>query len=262
MKTTKVTPHITETKENQTPNTNFWPAVYLLWQAIQTLLYLVGERLRKVVMVPAPTGLLLLAIFLMWRGLSPQINPQVVQYNSGTVLTPAANPEIPPPLLEDLPANEQAPVSYAMIESGSAEAYITRFAKVAKGEQAKYGIPASISLAQGLIESRAGKSYLATKANNHFGMKCFARRCPKSHCINRSDDHHKDFFRKYKSAWESYRAHSELLNGKRYARLKKHGRDYKKWAYGLEQLGYATDRSYAEKLIGVIQRYNLQKYDK
>lgn len=141
-------------------------------------------------------------------------------------------------------------------------AYINRFAKVARIEQQKFGIPASISLAQGLVESRYGTSTLARKANNHFGIKCHARRCSKGHCINATDDSHKDFFRKYGNAWESWRAHSQLLANGRYTRLKKHGRDYRKWAHGLQQLGYATDRSYAQKLIGVIERYDLHRYDR
>lgn len=140
--------------------------------------------------------------------------------------------------------------------------YINRFAKVARIEQQKFGIPASISLAQGLVESRYGTSSLARKANNHFGIKCHSKRCAKGHCVNATDDSHKDFFRIYGNAWESWRAHSQLLAGKRYAKLKKHGRDYRKWAQGLEQLGYATDRSYAEKLIGVIEKYDLHRYDR
>ena len=95
-------------------------------------------------------------------------------------------------------------------------AYVDRFANVAQVEMKKYGIPASIKLAQGLIETNAGESRLSTKNNNHFGMKCFSKKCKKGHCSNFSDDTHKDFFRIYKNAWESYRSHSELLAGKRY----------------------------------------------
>ncbi len=126
----------------------------------------------------------------------------------------------------------------------------------------KYGIPASISLAQGLIESRAGSSKLAVNNNNHFGIKCFSRHCRKGHCTNFTDDTHKDFFRKFPSPWESWRAHSQLLSSGRYTKLRKNGRDYRKWAYGLKSIGYATDRTYAEKLIGIIERYELYKYDR
>ena len=140
--------------------------------------------------------------------------------------------------------------------------YISRFAEVSQAEMKKYGIPASIILAQGLIETNAGDSRLAKQNNNHFGMKCFSKKCGKGHCSNFTDDTHKDFFRKYKSSWESYRAHSHLLNGKRYKHLKKLGtKNYKDWARGLKKAGYATDRRYAEKLINIIEELKLQQYD-
>ena len=84
-------------------------------------------------------------------------------------------------------------------------AYVDRYADAAIKEMHKYGIPASITLAQGLIESNCGESKLATRNNNHFGIKCFSRSCKKGHCSNFTDDSHKDFFRIYKSTWESYR---------------------------------------------------------
>lgn len=141
------------------------------------------------------------------------------------------------------------------------EEYIQRFAHVAVAEMHKFGIPASISLAQGLIESKYGQSELTKVANNHFGIKCFSKKCKKGHCINFADDSHKDYFVKYKTAWESWRAHSIVLMG-RYKSLKKHGKNYKAWAYGLKKLGYATSRTYAEDLIRLIEKYNLHKYDK
>ncbi len=141
------------------------------------------------------------------------------------------------------------------------EAYVKRFAEVAKSEMKRYGIPASITLAQGLIESNAGGSRLSRENNNHFGMKCFSKACKKGHCSNFTDDSHKDFFRKYPTAWESYRAHSLLLQGKRYIGLRQFGKDYKKWAQGLKKAGYATDPRYAEKLIHIIEELNLNRYD-
>ena len=142
-------------------------------------------------------------------------------------------------------------------------AYVSRFVNVAQVEMKKYGIPASIKLAQGLIETNAGESRLSTKNNNHFGMKCFSKKCKKGHCSNFTDDSHKDFFRKYKSAWASYRSHSEMLSGnKRYRHLfKLDPVDYKAWAKGLYKAGYATDKRYAEKLISIIEELNLQQYD-
>ena len=159
------------------------------------------------------------------------------------------------------PVNDVAPVRVESLRGDQTAAYIKKFSAVARQEMARYGIPASISLAQGIIESRAGTSTLAVRNNNHFGMKCFSRNCKKGHCTNHSDDSHKDFFLNFKDPKLSWRAHSILLSGGRYARLKKHGKDYKKWAYGLKTMGYATDRTYADKLISTIERYGLQQYD-
>lgn len=159
-------------------------------------------------------------------------------------------------------SSETAPVSESDLPGGSSGDYIRKYAKIATSEMHKYGVPASISLAQGLIESRAGSSKLAKMNNNHFGMKCFSHKCRPGHCSNYTDDSHKDFFRIFKNSWESWRAHSQMISTGRYAKLKKYGRDYKKWAYGLRAVGYATDRTYSEKLIGVIERYGLYKYDR
>lgn len=154
------------------------------------------------------------------------------------------------------------PSSRQAVKRKKQDAYIQRFAKVAQAEMHKYGIPASIKLAQGLIESNAGDSRLSQKNNNHFGMKCFSQKCKKGHCSNFTDDSHKDFFRIYSSAWDSYRAHSLMLQGKRYRHLRKLGNDYKAWAHGLKKAGYATDKRYAEKLIHLIKSLHLDKWDK
>jgi len=158
--------------------------------------------------------------------------------------------------------NDAAPRGVREIIPASAEAYIAKYSIYAKECMRKYKVPASISLAQGLIESNSGKSNLAVNAFNHFGMKCFSKNCHKGHCVNATDDTHKDFFRKYKSVAESYDAHGVLISGGRYASLKKYGKDYRKWAYGLKSKGYATDKLYAEKLIGMIKRYGLDRYDR
>ncbi|MEL6945214.1 MAG: glucosaminidase domain-containing protein, partial [Bacteroidota bacterium] len=118
-------------------------------------------------------------------------------------------------------------------------------------------------LAQGLIESNCGESRLAKRNNNHFGIKCFSRTCKKGHCSNFTDDTHKDFFRIYKSSWDSYRAHSQLLQKARYKKLYKIPKsNYKGWARGLKSAGYATDPLYADKLINLIEDLDLTKYDK
>lgn len=141
-------------------------------------------------------------------------------------------------------------------------AYVERFAKVAQEEMRQFNIPASITLAQGIIETNAGQSPLAKKNNNHFGIKCFSKSCKKGHCSNFSDDSHKDFFRKYNSSWESFRAHSKLLTYKRYKHLTKlEPTDYKNWAIGLKKAGYATDKNYHKKLIQLIEDLHLDTYD-
>jgi flagellum-specific peptidoglycan hydrolase FlgJ len=153
--------------------------------------------------------------------------------------------------------NDAAPsVNFAEI---SAKEYIGKYKSLAVEIQKKYGIPASITLAQGLIESRAGNSTLARQNNNHFGIKCHSKNCKKGHCTNHTDDTHKDFFRKFSTVRECYEARAELLSNYRYKSLKKHGNDYVQWAYGLKKKGYATDKNYATKLIGVINKYQLNK---
>lgn len=142
--------------------------------------------------------------------------------------------------------------------------YIQKYGSLAVAEMKKYHIPASITLAQGLLETRAGQSGLAKKNNNHFGMKCFSRSCKKGHCSNFTDDTHKDFFLKFPSAWASYRAHSKLLRSGRYKNIRG---DYRQWAQGLEDAGYATVRNehgekiYAESLIRLIRLYGLDRLD-
>lgn len=143
------------------------------------------------------------------------------------------------------------------------DGYIKRFAPIAVAEMKKYNIPASITLAQGLLESNVGQSRLATESNNHFGIKCFSKNCKAGHCTDHSDDSHKDFFRKYATAWESYRAHSLFLQRNRYRHLLKlPSTDYKSWAKGLSKSGYATDKRYPEKLIGIIENLKLHRFDK
>ena len=146
-------------------------------------------------------------------------------------------------------------------EVRTVKAYVRRFRKVAKVEMEKYGIPASIKMAQAILESNAGRSALSTKNNNHFGMKCFSHTCKKGHCSNFGDDSHKDFFRKYNTAWESWRSHSKLIANGKYKSLLQYGNDYKKWAAGLKRLGYATARHYDQTLIEIIEKYHLYELD-
>ena len=138
--------------------------------------------------------------------------------------------------------------------------YIDKYKDWAIEQMHEYRIPASITLAQGLLESNAGRSRLATEANNHFGIKVGGSWT--GPYIVQSDDRPNDRFRKYKSARESYVDHSKFLQQKRYQGLYQLGRtDYKGWARGLKAAGYATNPAYAESLIRVIEMYNLQQFD-
>jgi flagellum-specific peptidoglycan hydrolase FlgJ len=160
-------------------------------------------------------------------------------------------------------ARNQLSSSLAAASTAQCKDYVARFSPVAVAEMHKFGIPASIILAQGLLESNAGDSKLALSTNNHFGIKCFSNRCKKGHCANYSDDSHKDFFVRYSNIWSSYRDHSTFLkNSRRYAHLFKLApTDYRGWAVGLAKAGYATDKQYAEKLIALIQNLQLYTFD-
>lgn len=139
--------------------------------------------------------------------------------------------------------------------------YIARFATTAREEAEQFGIPVSIKLAQALLESNAGDSQLASKENNHFGIKC-ASKCESCRCANYADDSPRDMFRVFDSAWYSFREHSKLLSNKRYKHLLEIPRtDYKNWAYGLQAAGYATDKQYAKKLIAIIEAFQLYQFD-
>ncbi len=138
--------------------------------------------------------------------------------------------------------------------------YIAVYKDLAVAEMKKYGIPASITLAQGILESGSGRGGLAVKANNHFGIKCHDWTGAK---VYYDDDKAQECFRKYKSPSRSFRDHSEFLaNRKRYANLFTLDKDdYKAWAKGLRRAGYATDKKYPQKLISLIERYRLDKFD-
>lgn len=142
----------------------------------------------------------------------------------------------------------------------STEAYIESFSDIAMLEMRKYNIPASITLAQGILESGAGRGRLAVEANNHFGIKCHGWTGKK---IYHNDDAAQECFRKYDEDLSSFEDHSKFLTGRsRYAELfKLKPDDYKGWAKGLRKAGYATDRQYPEKLIGLIERYQLYQFD-
>ena len=141
------------------------------------------------------------------------------------------------------------------------QTYINQYRDLAIEQMLKFKIPASITLAQGLLESGAGYSELATKGNNHFGIKCHGWTGRKTY---HDDDEAQECFRAYNTVYESYEDHSLLLSRQpRYRSLfSLDGDDYKGWAHGLKKCGYATSPTYAQKLIGIIELYKLQQYDK
>ncbi|MEI2275810.1 glucosaminidase domain-containing protein [Sphingobacterium sp. ML3W] len=139
--------------------------------------------------------------------------------------------------------------------------YIAQYKDIAIAEMNKYGIPASIKLAQALLESGNGNSYLAREANNHFGIKCGGVWKGKS--VTRPDDNINDCFRVYDNPQQSFRDHSEFLLRPRYSALFKLDKDdYKSWAKGLKAAGYATNPRYPDLLIEMIERYHLDQYDR
>lgn len=139
--------------------------------------------------------------------------------------------------------------------------YVNDYNALAIQHQQKYKIPASITLAQGILESGAGQSELARKSNNHFGIKCHTDW--RGGRVYHDDDFRGECFRKYKKVEESYDDHSRFLAERsRYASLfKLNITDYKGWARGLQKCGYATDKAYANKLIKIIEDYELYRYD-
>ena len=171
-----------------------------------------------------------------------------------------------------------APADVQELPEPNVRAFIKQWEKTAVAEMDKFGIPASITMAQGIIESRSGASILAQPSNfatfdkskvlrqgcnNLFGIKCHERvgSCRPGHCANHMDDYAKDFFIKFKTPEDSWRGHSEFLLKYRYKSLLAYGKNYKAWAKGLTDYGYATDKTYGKKLIAIIEKYELNRLD-
>ena len=153
------------------------------------------------------------------------------------------------------------PVATSSKPDGSAKDYIATYRDLAVNEMMRTGVPASVTLAQGMLESGFGKSKLATEANNHFGIKC--HNDWKGQTIRYNDDRRNECFRKYSNSAESFRDHSDFLkNTPRYKFLfDLKVTDYKGWARGLKKAGYATNPDYAGMLIERIEQYGLNSYD-
>ncbi len=154
-----------------------------------------------------------------------------------------------------------AAVSAQSRRNSAYQQYIDQYKDLAIEQMKRYKVPASITLAQGLLESGAGLSELARRGNNHFGIKCHTWSGPK---VYFDDDAANECFRSYSSVRDSYEDHSRFLaSGRRYRSLfSLSPTDYKGWARGLKAAGYATNPKYADRLIAIIQLYGLDQYDK
>lgn len=180
-----------------------------------------------------------------------------------TTKTPVLKPTNPPKTetVKDIKTVTLEATTKVQVTTVLVQEYIQKYKDIAKEDMVKYGIPASITLGQGILESGAGTGPLSVQANNHFGIKCHKEWTGES--IKYDDDAEAECFRKYNNAEESYRDHSLFLTSRpRYASLFQLPiNDYKSWAKGLKEAGYATDPNYPTKLYLLIERYNLQQYD-
>ena len=186
----------------------------------------------------------------------PETKPVVTKENGKQDSKPSATVQNQGGSIEILEATTRVKVTTAMVLE-----YIQMYKDIAKKDMVDYGIPASITLGQGILESGAGTGPLSAQANNHFGIKCHKEWTGPS--VKYDDDEAQECFRKYDNPNESYRDHSLFLTSRdRYSSLFKLDKnDYKGWAKGLKNAGYATDTAYPTKLIGLIERYQLQQYD-
>ena len=213
--------------------------------------------------------IVLVSIFLMVGCKSAQPKIQTTKkaqtVNKTVYKKPAVKRQMDDEIVIDVPKNSETEIleatSKIKVTTEIVKAYIENFKESAKNNMQKNGIPASITLAQGILESGAGTGDLAMQANNHFGIKCHKEWTGPS--VKHDDDSAQECFRKYQYPEESFRDHSYFLTSRpRYSSLFKLPKnDYKSWARGLKNAGYATDVKYPDKLIGLIERYQLHQYD-
>lgn len=187
---------------------------------------------------------------------NPEIRKIEEKYESAIEQNKSSDNETVISKSEILEATTRVKVTTAMVND-----YIATYKETAKNNMAQYGIPASIILGQGILESGAGTGPLSVLANNHFGIKCHKEWTGPS--VRYDDDEAQECFRKYEVPGESYQDHSLFLTSRsRYLGLFQLGKDdYRAWAKGLKEAGYATDPKYPEKLVGIIERYQLNQYD-
>lgn len=176
-------------------------------------------------------------------------------------------PEDPPLDMEKLQLRPEDRAIFKQEEYDSLrEAYIAKYTVVAQAMMRKYGVPASVLLAQGLYETQAGTSKLARQNHNHFGIQCYSDGCNEGHCSNPLSGHmHKVHFRIYHNPWQGWEAHAQRLS--RDPRYKKYlpqpGIRFNAyaWTRALQENGFSADRLYGEKLYNLIQQYNLEELD-
>lgn len=180
---------------------------------------------------------------------TPKPPKKVVHPKPKTTTTPKSN-------TETLEATSKVKVTTALVND-----YINSYKDVAMKNMRNHGVPASIAMAQAILESGAGTGALCKMANNHFGIKCHSDW--QGEGVRFDDDAPQECFRKYETVYDSYQDHANFLLGRKWYEplFKLEKDDYKGWATGLKSAGYATDPQYAEKLISIIERYQLNQFD-
>lgn len=217
-----------------------------------TILFLVGCKATKPVIVTKKTPV------------KPKLELVRAIKKTNTSTSNTTNPILSKPVKKEQTNRETEVIvstSKTVVTNDVVAAYISQFKDIAMGNMRNYGIPASIILAQGILESGAGRGDLALNANNHFGIKCHEGWTGES--VKHDDDAAQECFRKYNNPSESFKDHAVFLTGRsRYSKLFGFSKgDYKAWARGLRVAGYATDPRYPDKLISYIERYKLHQYD-
>jgi flagellum-specific peptidoglycan hydrolase FlgJ len=181
--------------------------------------------------------------------------------NKTVVTTPKKTNSTTKPYIKNTTTETIESTSKTIVNSNIINDYVFRYKAIAMKNMKNYGIPASIILAQGILESGAGQGDLATSANNHFGIKCYKDWTGET--VFHDDDASQECFRKYNNPEDSFQDHADILSKRtRYSSLfSLPNGDYVAWANGLKTAGYATDIKYPDKLISYIERYNLHQYD-
>lgn len=229
--------------------------------ALKHLLYSLIEKYRYQVKLPwLKLSILGLALFILGKK-DMQFNVSFKAPLVGASIEGAKPEGMATSMANFASTNSLAPASVAELHKKKTQEFIKAYGPMAVAEMKASGVPASIKMAQAIVESRSGTSRLAVQSNNFFGMKCKSK-CLGCTCRNYGDDTKFDMFRVFDTPVESWKAHTELMSISRYSKLKKHGKDYKKWAEGLKRAGYATDKKYDKKLINIIETYKLYKLDK